>query len=186
MRRISLVWMCLSAVCCLATLQLPAQTRTRDPLTEKEVDEMRETADFPSKRIEVMVGFARVRINAIDQLRTDTKIPPDRPKQIHDLLEDFLTLLDEIDDNIDMYGAHKADMRKGLKLLIEADSEFQLKLRQLKEQSPPEEVQQYSFILTNAAEAAKESAENARTTLQEQNELASQKKLNKDWSERKD
>ncbi len=49
-----------------------------------------------------------------------------------------------------MYASHKTDMRKGLKLLIEADSEWALKLRGLKEQSPPEELEQYSFVLANA------------------------------------
>ena len=106
--------------------------------------------------------------------------------QIHDLLQDFTSLLDEIDDNIDMYGSHKTDMRKGLKLVIEADSEWQLQLRKLKEQSPPEEVDQYSFVLSNASDAVKDSADSARKELQEQNELAKDKKLNKVYSERTD
>lgn len=161
------------------------QQRSRDPLTDKEVDEMRETADFPNKRVEAMVKFARARMASIEQLRGDAKVASDRPRQIHDLLEDFLTLIDETGDNLDMYASHKADVRKGLKLLIEADSEWQLKLRQLKEQSPPEELEQYSFVLTNASEAVKETADSARQTLQEQNELAKEKKLNKDWTERK-
>jgi len=163
-----------------------AQVKSRDPLTEKEVDQMRESADYPNKRLELMIGFARARITSIGELRSATKVPPDRPKQIHDLLEDFLTLVDEIDDNVDMYSSHKADLRKGLKLLIEADSEWQLRLRQLKEQSPPEELEQYSFFLTNAAETVKDSGDGARETLQEQNKLAAEKKLNKAWSERKD
>lgn len=163
-----------------------AQVRNRDPLTDKEVDEMRETADYPNKRLELMIGFAKVRLKSVDELRAATKIPPDRPQQIHDLLQDFLTLVDEIDDNVDMYGGHKTDMRKGLKLLIEADSEWQLKLRQLQEQSPPEELQQYSFVLTNAKESVRDSAAGARETLDEQNKLAEEKKLNKVWTERKD
>ena len=81
------------------------------------------------------------------------KTAKDRPMQIHDLLEDFTALLDEIDDNIDMYASHKADMRKGLTLLVEANSEWQLQLRRLKEQSPPEELDQYSFVLANATDA---------------------------------
>ena len=73
-----------------------------------------------------------------------------------------------------------------MKLLIEADSEWQLKLRQIKEKSPPDEVQQYSFVLTNAVDTVSDSAKNARETLQEQNKLAAEKKLNKDYTERKD
>lgn len=176
----------LVALSCALVANGWSQTKNRDPLTDKEVDDMRESADYPNKRLELMVGFARARLTKIEELRAATKIPPDRPQQIHDLLEDFLTLVDEMDDNIDMYGAHQADMRKGLKLLIEADSEWQLKLRQLKTQSPPEELQQYSFVLSNATDAAKDSGDTARETLQEQNKLATEKKLNKDWSTRKD
>jgi hypothetical protein len=163
-----------------------AQVKNRDPLTEQEVDQMRETADFPNKRLELMIGFARARMKRIEELRTASKIPPDRPTKIHDLLQDFLALLDEVDDNIDMYGAHKTDMRKGLKLLIEADSEWQLQLRQLKEQSPPEELQQYSFVLTNAKDSVSDSGKGAREDLEEQNKLAANKQLNKEWTERKD
>ncbi len=163
-----------------------AQVSNRDPLTDKEVDQMRETADFPNKRLELMIGFARARMKSIIDLRSATKIPPNRTQQIHELLQDFIALLDEIDDNIDMYGAHKTDMRKGLKLLIEADSEWQLQIRQLREQSPPEELQQYSFVLTNAKDAVSDSAQGARETLEEQNKLAADKKLNKEWTERKD
>ena len=68
----------------------------RDPLNEKEVDEMRESADWPDKRLELMVKFARARMTAIDQLRANGKTAKDRPMQIHDLLEDFTTLVDEI------------------------------------------------------------------------------------------
>jgi hypothetical protein len=163
-----------------------AQRRDRDPLTEKEVDEMREAADYPNKRLELMVSFARARIATIDQLRGDPSAAATRPKQIHDLLEDFILLLDETDDNIDMYGSHKSDMRKGLKLVIEADSEWQLKLRQLKEQSQAEELEQYSFVLTNAIDTVNDSAKNARESLEEQNKLAQAKQLNKDYSQRKD
>jgi hypothetical protein len=158
----------------------------QDPLNEKEVDEMREVADYPDKRIELMIGFARARMASIQQLSAVPKSAKDRPVQIHDLLQDFTTLLDEIDDNIDMYASHKTDMRKGLKLLIEADSEWQIQLRSLKQKSPPEELDQYSFVLTNATDAVKDTADSARKELQDQNELARNKKLNKVYSERPD
>jgi len=165
--------------------QLGAAQRA-DPLNAKEIDEMREAADYPDKRLELMTGFARARFAAIEQLRADPKSAKDRPAQIHDLLQDFTSLLDEIDDNIDMYASHKTDMRKGLKLVIEADSEWRLQLRKLKEQSPPEELAQYSFVLANAGEAAEDTADSGRKELQTQNELAKEKKLNKVYSERKD
>jgi hypothetical protein len=166
-------------------LPLTAQKRERDPLTDAEVDQMREAADFPNKRLELLVKFNRDRIAQIDQLMAAAATPT-RPKQIHDLLQDFISILDEVEDNIDMYGSHNSDMRKGLKLVIEADSEWQLKLRQIKEKSAPDDLQQYSFVLINAVDTVADSAKSSRDTLAEQNKLAAEKKLNKDYSERKD
>jgi hypothetical protein len=170
---------------CNASMVL-AQKGTRDPMTAAEVDQMREAADYPNKRLELMVNFAKERISMIELVRTDSDSAATRPKQIHDLLQDFITLLDETDDNIDMYESHNVDMRKGLKLLIEADSEWQLQLRQLKEHTPPDELQQFSFVLANAVDTVADSAKSSRESLEEQNKLAAEKKLIKDYSERKD
>jgi len=164
----------------------PAQTNKRDAMTDAEVDQMREAADYPNKRLELMVRFAKERIAMIELLQPDSESAATRPKQVHDYLEDFIALMDEIDDNIDMYQSHQTDMRKGLKLVIEADSEWQLKLRQLKEKAPAAELEQYSFVLSNAVDTVADSAKNARENLQEQNTLAAEKKLNKDYSQRKD
>jgi len=163
-----------------------AQTSKRDPMTEAEIDQMREAADYPDKRLGLMVRFAKERIAMIELLQPDSESAATRPKQVHDYLEDFIALLDEIDDNVDMYQSHQTDMRKGLKLVIEADSEWQLKLRQIKEKAPPAELEQYSFVLSNAVDTVADSARSARENLQEQNTLAQQKKLNKDYSQRKD
>ena len=57
---------------------------------------------------------------------------------------------------------HHSDMRKGLKLLIEADSEWQLNLRQLKEQSPPDELPQYSIRAGQRIDTVADSGKNAR------------------------
>ena len=162
-----------------------AQRVERDPLTDAEVDQMREAADLPNKRLELLVKFARERVFEMESAQTESS-GSTKTKQIHDNLQDFIAILDEIEDNIDMYGAHNADMRKGLKLVIEADSEWQLKLRQLKEKSPQDELEQYSFVLINATDTVGDSAKTARETLQEQNKLAAEKKLTKDYSERKD
>lgn len=172
-------------IVCVCAWAGQAVSQKRDPLNEKEIDEMRESADLPDKRLECMAKFARARMSAIQQLEANGKTAKDRPMQIHDLLEDFTTLLDEIGDNIDMYSSHNADMRRGLTLLVEANSEWQLQLRRLKDQSPPEELDQYSFILTNATDAVHEMADDTRQELQKQNELAKAKKLEKVYSERR-
>jgi hypothetical protein len=173
------------AVAWVPVLPAPAQQHTRDPLSEAEVFQMREAADYPNKRIELLVKFARDRMAHIDGLRSGPA-SAENDKEIHDLLEDFIAILDEADDNVEMYASHNSDMRKGLKLLIEADSEWQLNLRQLKEKSPAGDLRQYSFVLTNAVDTVADVGKNARETLSEQNKLAVEKKLVKVYTERKD
>jgi hypothetical protein len=48
------------------------------------------------------------------------------------------------------------------------------------------EFEQYSFVLANARDAVSDSADGARKELQEQNELAREKKLNKIYTQRPD
>src|SRR5437868_9419446 len=120
------------AVTLLISAPLWPQVHDRDPLTEKEVDQLRETAIEPEKRLKLMVDFARARMVAIDQLRADPKMAKDRGKRTHDLLEDIATLIDEIDDNAENYNERNADLRKPLKDMVAMDSEFQVKMRELK------------------------------------------------------
>ena len=153
----------------------------RDPLTESEVDQLRETAQEPDKRLKLMVKFARARMLAIDQLRSDPKLAQGRGEKIHDLLEDFMNLMDEIDDNVDNYSSKQSDIRKSLKELVEADTDFQLKLRTLKDAAKSDskvvdEVKEYEFVLDNTLEAVNQSVDNARKTLDEQNEEFAKKK----------
>ena len=70
--------------CCLAPF---TAAQRRDPLNDKEIDEMRESADYPDKRLELMVGFARARMASIAAASASTpRAPRIVPLQIHDLL----------------------------------------------------------------------------------------------------
>src|SRR5215470_13175272 len=80
-----------------------AAGRRRDPLTNSEVDQLREAAQTPEQRIHLYVKFTRARMTAIEQLRGDPKLAEGRGQRIHDLLEDLATLLNEIGDNLDNY-----------------------------------------------------------------------------------
>ncbi len=112
-------------------------------------------------------------------MRSDPKTT-NRPRQTHDLLDDFQLLYDELNDNIDTYVDRKDDIRKPLKIIIEADTEFQAKLRALKDAAdiPPEELHQYEFVLTNLLEAVDTSSEEHRKLLADQEDAAKHKKLN--------
>ena len=83
-------------------------------------------------RLALYVKFARARLVGMEQMRNNPKTK-DRAKQTHDRLDDFLLIYDELNDNIDTYIDRKNDIRKPLKMIIDADTEFQAKLRALQD-----------------------------------------------------
>ena len=155
-------------------IPLAAQLGGREPLDETEINKLREVAQEPDKRLKLMVEFARARLATIDQLRGDPRSVAGRGPRVHDLLEDFTRLVDEIGDNIDDYAARKYDLRKALKMVIDGDTEFQRKLQTLQEQAAGAgakagtETGDCSFVLQNAAEAVNLSLEDSRKLLAEQ------------------
>ena len=158
---------------------LVAQHRMgRDPLAPAEADKLRDTAMQPNLRLKLYVEFARARMTSIDQLLADPKVK-NKSEQLHDLLEDFSTLIDEIADNVEMFHDQHWDIRKSLKLVIEGDSEFQLKLRTLAE-STSADAESYKFVVKDALESLNTNADDARHAMQEQNALAKDKKLKKE------
>lgn len=171
------------AVLLLATALPIAAQRHRDPLTQPEIDKIRDTSWEPKLRLPLYVEFARARLVKLEQMRNDPKAT-NRAKQTHDLLDDFQLLYDELNDNIDTYVDRKDDIRKPLKTVIDADTEFQAKLRALKDAADVSaaEAQEYEFVLTNAIDSVDSSMEDHKKLLSEQDELAKHKKLNKNPS----
>ena len=157
----------------LLLLSVAAAAKRRDPLTEAEADQLRESAMEPYKRIQLMIKFTEARLTSIDQVRLDPKQAADRGKQIHDLLEDFTSLLDEINDNLDQYEGRPLDKdavkqyHKGLKELIDADARFDVRLKNLKSASETDpitikEAPDFRFVLLDAMDALKSNADMAR------------------------
>jgi len=89
----------------------------RDPLTQPEIDKIRDTSWEPKLRLPLYVEFARARLVKLEEIRNDAKTN-DRAKQTHDLLDDFQLLYDELNDNIDTYVDRHDDIRKPLKTVI--------------------------------------------------------------------
>jgi len=151
--------------------------RHRDPFTHAEIDQIRDASWEPQQRLSLYVKFARARLVGLEQMRSDPKTK-NRARETHDRLDDFLLIYDELNDNIDTYVDRKNDIRKPLKMIIEADTEFQAKLRALKEAAEVsvEEANQYEFVLTNAVDTLDTSAEEHRKLLTEQEEAAKHKR----------
>jgi hypothetical protein len=153
----------------LAAFAIPCLAQRRhDPLNEKEIDELRDTAQEPAKRIKLMIGYAKARMEMIEHIRTDPKLEGPNGEAVSKLLDDVAALVDEIDDNLDMYNQRTEDLRKPLKSIIEMDSDFQLKLRTIKESSSEAELRGFGFALENAMDSVNESADSARAMLADQ------------------
>ena len=162
-------------------LTVTVYAKRRDPLTASETDQLREVAAEPQKRLELYLKFGESRLVTMEQLRADAKSAEGRGKKIHDLLEDFTAILDEINDNLDTYAGRpltkddRKDFSKGLKDVIEATDRFDLKLRTLKSatETDPEtkrEATDYQFVLQDAREALKSTGDMAREYLKDKDE----------------
>ena len=144
-----------------------------DPFTSAEIYQIRDASWEPQQRLALYLKFARARLVALEQMRSDPKIK-DRAQETHDRLDDFLLIYDELNDNIDTYVDRKNDIRKPLKLIIDADTEFEAKLRALKDaaNTPPEEAKKYEFVLSSALDTIDTSIEDHRKLLAEQEEAS--------------
>lgn len=171
------LWMCI--VLLLAGASVAQAQRHREPLTQAEIDQIRDASWEPKQRLALYVQFTRARLAKLEEMRSDPKTK-NRPQQTHDLLDDVQLLYDELNDNIDTYVDRKDDIRKPLKMVIEADTEFQAKLRALKDAAdvPAAEARQYEFVLTNILDTVDTSAEEHRKLLADQEDAAKHKKLN--------
>jgi hypothetical protein len=158
---------------------MSAQRRS-DPLTPTEIDQLRDAAMEPEPRMKLYVAFARARLVKLEQLRSDPKVT-DRAHQTHTMLQEFLTIYNELNDNLDNFEGRKADLRKALKVVIEGDTEFQAKLRAIKgdPRSPKEEANEYEFVLSSATETVDSAVDDHRKMLTEQEELWKHRKKEK-------
>ena len=163
-----------------------AQQKHRDPLSDLEIDQLRDAAQLPEVRLKLYVDYARARLDKLQQVRADTKATDtkatdtkaadtkaeDRGQQTRDALQEFLDIYDELDTNVDTFADRNQDLRKALKPVIEADTEFGSKLRAFKASlaSTPQEAESYAFLLGTALDTVDGAAKDHRDLLAEQEE----------------
>jgi hypothetical protein len=151
--------------------------KKRDPLSDLEVDKIRDAAQTPDVRLKLYIEFARTRLDKAEQARTDTKAT-DRDQQISDALQDFIDIYDELNDNVDTFADRGDDIRKAVKPVIEADTEFGSKLRAFKLSlaHSREEAAKYDFLTGSALQAVDDGAKEHRDLLAEQEQTFKDKK----------
>ena len=98
---------------------LVAQKEKRQPLTEAQIEQIRDAGIDPPARIALYTKFLDEHAEVIKSLTNRAKSIA-RAKHLDDELQDFTALLDELGDNLDQYADRKADLRPALKPLNEA------------------------------------------------------------------
>ena len=98
---------------------LSAQKEHRQPLTEQQVEQIRDAGIDPGERVKLYTKFLGEHVEAIKGL-TSRAHSASRSKRVDDELQDLTALMDELGSNLDQYGERKADMRVALKALNEA------------------------------------------------------------------
>jgi hypothetical protein len=130
-------------------------------LSEKEIEELREAAYFPSDRVLVFVKLLDARTKAIQDLFAHPR-KPGREQDTHDLLEQFTSIADELNDNLDDYGPNHRDIRKALPKLLDATERWSSNIKQ-----PPENAT-YDLSRKLALEAIRDIREEATQLVEDQ------------------
>jgi hypothetical protein len=150
----------------------------RDPMTDKEIDEMRELRDQPDKRIKLMVSIIQKRADALNQLEKSPKVKPsERGAQIHDLLEDITNLVDEFQENIDTFLKESADFRKPLNESVTMQTALQAQLHGMQTADADKPwFSEYQFQLTDAIEAVDQSLKSTKDAVVEDERVVKEQK----------
>jgi hypothetical protein len=164
----------LAAVVLLALLPMTVRAQDKgDPLSDAEVDQVREVADQPIERVKLYMKFIEQRANAIDEMSGDFKAG-DRPAKLHNLFDEYTRLVDELQDNLDGYDETHSDIRKALKDLVPASQKW------LNTVNKPPSDQSYDFARKTAIEAGESLVEQAKKLQDDQKKWFAEHKKDKD------
>lgn len=133
----------------------------RDFLTADEVDQIRQAQD-PNERIQLYLSFAKQRAAQIQQAVAKQK--PGRSIFIHDLLEDYTKIIEAIDTVSNDALKRKLNIAPATKLIADTHPQILSMLEKVKE-SQPADISRYDFVLDQAIDATKDSAELAASDL---------------------
>ena len=111
------------ALSTLLTLSALAQKRHHDPLTEPQVEKIREAGIDPNQRIKLYTQFVSEHVAVVKGLSNRGKSEA-RALRLDQELQDVATLMDELGSNLDVYSDRHADMRAALKTLAELSQQW--------------------------------------------------------------
>ena len=142
---------------------LPAQKDKPEPLTEAQIEQIREAGIDPNERVRLYAKFLTEHAETIKSLTGRVK-SIGRGKRIDDELQQMTALMDEFGSNLDVFSDRHADIRKGLKPLPETTDHWLSILRAL----PGEP--SFDLARKEAIESGEDLADQTRRLLTEQTE----------------
>jgi hypothetical protein len=145
-----------------------AQSR-KDPLTEQQIEDVREAGDQPLLRIKLFVGYVDERAKAIHSLNADAAAQ-NKSVRLHNLYDEFTRLSDDLQDNMDNFDQQHADLRKVLKEIVDKTGEWATVLNE------PKPSTQYDFVRKTALDANQSAHEAATQMLADEIKYFAEKK----------
>ena len=147
--------------------------RSKDPLTPAEEEQVRAVTDQPNERVKLFIKFIEDRTAAIHRavVRPETQRPG---VEIHDQLDAFASLVDELQDNLDAYDEQHGDVRKSLKYLLERADKWRTVLDE------PPGSPEYDFVRKSAHDSVNTLTQSATDLLKSQEEYFSKHKPEKE------
>lgn len=149
----------LFSLACLNTVS--AQSAHHDPLTDAQVEKIREAGIDPNERIKLYTEFLNDHVNTVKSLMNRNKSDA-RARRLDNELQDVSALMDELGSNLDEYSDRHADMRGALRTLADESQNWLTTLRALAGEPP------FDLSRKDAIEAGQDLADQAQRLLREQ------------------
>ncbi len=140
---------------------LPGFQHAEDPLSQKEIEELRDTNRLPNERVMAFIRFMDERTETIRKLTTGPR-RPGREQDIHDMLEQFTAIADNLEDNLNEYGPRHRDIRKSLPKLLRAIDRWSSVIK-----SPPDD-DAYNISRKLSLESIRDLREDAEHLIEDQ------------------
>ena len=146
----------------LLVTALPTFAQRESPaLSDAEIEQLRESAYIASDRVLIFIKLLDERTKSIAALSVGPR-KPGREQDLHDFIEQFTSIADELNDNLDDYGPAHRDIRKALPKLLAATERWATILK-----SPPEN-EAYAVSRKLALEAIRDLREESTRLIDEQ------------------
>ena len=130
-------------------------------MSESEIDQLRDAAYVPADRIVVFIKLLDTRAANLQSLVAKPR-RPGREEDVHEILQQFASIVDELNDNLDDYGPRHRDLRKQLPKLLEATDRWSTALRS------PADSEVYKVSRALALEGVQDARDETKKLIEEQ------------------